>query len=79
MEGNMHTITSRPIFAMPRGWRRNWLRPALAGLLHRLAAWERNFGARVETDQADPRMLADIGLSPAQAEFELERTRRLKL
>lgn len=74
----MHTITSRPTFTLPHGWLRDRMQPALAGLLRRLAAMERKFGARVETDYADPRMLADIGLSPAQAEFELERARRLK-
>jgi uncharacterized protein YjiS (DUF1127 family) len=73
----MHTITSFPRLDVKRPRLADGLRTAARALCHRLAAWRRNREALIALDHADPRMLADLGISPAQAEFELDRTTRL--
>lgn len=45
------------------------VRASVGALLARLAAWRRRARARQELISADPRMLADLGISRAEAEF----------
>ncbi len=48
---------------------RSWLRTRLAEVRQSLAAWRRRAAARRELLAADPRMLADLGISRAEADF----------
>ena len=76
-ETPMQTITSLPRIGLKRPRLAGWPRLALHALRRRLGAWRRNRDTRLALERADPRMLADLGISPAQAEFELDLVARL--
>jgi uncharacterized protein YjiS (DUF1127 family) len=52
-----------------RAWFRAWFRVVLAAVRQGLIARRRREAARRELLAADPRMLADLGISRAQAHF----------
>jgi uncharacterized protein YjiS (DUF1127 family) len=53
----------------PARARSHWFRRGLAKTHQRIIAWRRRARARRELLAADPRMLADLGISRAEADF----------